>query len=348
MNVSRVLSCSLCTSSLSALMVLPGGSSVVGVLGALGAGPLLLVIANAALWWRYRVMIPRVLLTMWCMPSFSNPLPNDMRNKERKIVSVAKNVYTKCMHHRWWCRDGETAVLCIIGGLLVSIMLATLQNRTDTFGISRMLKMSIKAQYERLLGSLHADQEDMYIYVSTTVTFRRFLCGGYRASRWGGNWGVHAGRSTEVFNNLGVRARGASSTLLQQLGYERGRVTLNQRVLLPLDGLHQRPDQRVELVRKHLQVNHCTGYEHVDTEMQLLPFSVGLYHCCLSLLTFTVQRLPLFRLCVQTHCGLCEDGGYLGNKQEENVSDWKGSDLLKSAIPINLWRWQSVGYQTIT
>lgn len=38
------------TSSLSVLMVLPGGSSVAGVFGALGAGPLLLVMANAALW----------------------------------------------------------------------------------------------------------------------------------------------------------------------------------------------------------------------------------------------------------------------------------------------------------
>ncbi|TNN37594.1 hypothetical protein EYF80_052235 [Liparis tanakae] len=44
--------------------VLPGGSSVVGFLGAFGAGPLLLVMANAALWWRYRVMMPRVLLTI--------------------------------------------------------------------------------------------------------------------------------------------------------------------------------------------------------------------------------------------------------------------------------------------
>lgn len=95
----KCASVSLCTSSLSVLMVLPGGSSVVGVFGALGVGPLLLVMANAALWWRYRVMIPRVLLTIWCMPSFSKPPPNGMRNKEREMGSIeCKQALIRCWY----------------------------------------------------------------------------------------------------------------------------------------------------------------------------------------------------------------------------------------------------------
>lgn len=79
-NRSRPLSP---TSSVSVVMVLPGGSSVVGVLGVLGVGPLLLVMANAALWWRYKVMMPLVLLTTWCMHSFSDmPARNGRENSK--------------------------------------------------------------------------------------------------------------------------------------------------------------------------------------------------------------------------------------------------------------------------
>lgn len=146
------------------------------------------------------------------------------------------------------------------------------------------------------------------------VTFGIFLCWWYRTSRWGCGSRIHTGWGTEVFDDLGVGARWAPRTLLQQLSYKRSSISLDQGVLLPLDGLHQRPDKWVELVRKHLQVNDCAGCEHVDAQMQLLPFCTGFHHCRLSLLSFTVQCLPLFGLHVQTCRGFCKDGGYLGNK----------------------------------
>lgn len=149
------------------------------------------------------------------------------------------------------------------------------------------------------------------------LTFGIFLCWRYGASRWGRDRRVHAGWGTEVFDDLGVGAWRASSTLLKQLGYIRGSITLDQRVLFPLDGLHQRPDQWVQFVREHLQVNHGTGCAHVHTQMQLLPFGAGLHHSRLSLLAFTVQCLPLFGLHIQAWGGFCKDGGYLGNKHRE-------------------------------
>lgn len=177
------------------------------------------------------------------------------------------------------------------------------------------------------------------------ITFGIFLSRGYRTCGRGCGWRVHTGRGTEIFYDLRIRAWRASSTLLQQLGYKRSSITLNQGVLFSLDGLHQRSDQWVKLVRKPLQVNYCTSCEHVDTQMQLLPFCAGLHHCCLSLLSFTVQCLPLFRLNIQTCCWLCEDGGYLRNKWEEKVSDLNGSNLLQSTISINLRSQVLTGYR---
>lgn len=77
---------------------------------------------------------------------------------------------------------------------------------------------------------------------------------------------------------------------------------MDQGVLLPLDGLHQRPDEWVQFVGEHLQVNHGTGCDHVHTQMQLLPFCAGLHHSRLSLLPFAVQGWPLFGLYIKPGC----------------------------------------------
>lgn len=145
-------------------------------------------------------------------------------------------------------------------------------------------------------------------------TFSVLLRCGYGRSRRGCSRGVHACGSAEVFDDLGVGARRAPGTLLQQLGYERGGVALDQGVLLLLDRLHERPHQRVEFVGKCLQVDRRAGGEHVDAQVQLLPVRAGLHHRRLGLLTFTLQHQPLLGLHVQTRGSLCEDGGNLGNK----------------------------------
>lgn len=90
-------------------------------------------------------------------------------------------------------------------------------------------------------------------------TFNSFLCRWHWAGRGRCGCGVHAGGGTEVFNDLGVGAGQASTTLLEQLSHERSCVALDQRVLFPPNGLHQGPDHRVELVGEQLQVDHGAG-----------------------------------------------------------------------------------------
>lgn len=88
--------------------------------------------------------------------------------------------------------------------------------------------------------------------------------------------------------------------MLEQLRHKGSCITLDQCVLLPLDGLHEGPDHRVELVRQQLQVDHSAGREHVHAQVQLVPFAVGLRHGGLGLLPSALQGLPLFGLHVQT------------------------------------------------
>lgn len=52
------------SSSVGMLPLLPVGRSAIGAFGALGAGPLRLVMAKAAFWCLYSVIIPLCLVTV--------------------------------------------------------------------------------------------------------------------------------------------------------------------------------------------------------------------------------------------------------------------------------------------
>lgn len=163
--------------------------------------------------------------------------------------------------------------------------------------------------------------KNTHVQYFSVLTFAAILC--WKCEWWnralciGRKHRVHTHWAAQVFDDLRIGTGCAACAKLEQAGYAGGGISLDQCVLLLLNGLHKGAHQWVELLWQCCQAYYSTGCKSMYTQMHLLPLSTGLSHCRTRLLPLTVQGLQLPRLQVQRCCGLSKDAGHLMKRWDQ-------------------------------